>query len=92
MFKSISSIPPYSFALDTGDWAAHAAVFDPKGTFSSGATKHVPETIAAASKRISSMGRHARAVGGHFIMNILLTPTAAGADGECYAFILNGTP
>ena len=81
----------YSLGLDTGNGAARVATFTPDGTFAWALSKHVPETMDAVKKRTDAYVQKPHPSGMyHILMNIHLMPTAAGADGSCYALLFGG--
>jgi hypothetical protein len=77
----------YAYALDTGNGPARAAVFVPDGVFRSNQSNEQPVTIPDMAKKTTETGN----VGDrHLQYNIMITPTAEGADGQCYVLIVRG--
>ena len=75
----------YCYATDHGDGAARAALFTPDGSFASSGTKGVALSPKVLEERTNEGGNNGRR---HLMMNIVITPSAEGADGWAYAIIL----
>lgn len=79
----------YNRALDMGDGAGRVATFTGDGTFSSALSNHAPDNLDTIAKRTVERGNNGTR---HWVTNLIITPTAEGADGFCYLLILTGNP
>lgn len=79
----------YNRALDMGDGAGRVATFTADGTFSSALSNHAPDNLETIAKRTVERGNNGTR---HWVTNLIITPTAEGADGFCYLLILTGNP
>ena len=73
----------YAHALDLGDAQAWADTFTPDGVFSD--AKGREELVAFAKGFDENFAGHAR----HWNSQVLITPTANGADGSCYLLLVD---
>jgi hypothetical protein len=73
----------YNFAIDSGDGEAWAATFTPDGVF--GKTVGHDALVAFVADFQKRMEGRAR----HWNSNVVITPTAEGANGGCYLLLFN---
>jgi len=73
----------YAAGLDFGEGAARASTFTPDGTFTTSITPdRAPITVAQVAERTDKLGN----IGDrHMTLQLIITPTAEGADGFAYA-------
>lgn len=77
----------YSYAVDHGDAAGRIATFTPDGTFATARySNHQPKGVDILYKRTKERGNRGDR---HIMTNIITTATAYGAEGHCYALLLD---
>ena len=74
----------YNFSIDSGDAEGWADTFTPDGVFR-GNTEGRAALVELATNFYKGQGGAAR----HWNTNLVVTPTAEGADGACYPLLWN---
>ena len=72
----------YNFSIDSGDAEAWADTFTPDGVFG-GNTEGRAALVEFATNFYTGQGGASR----HWNTNLVVTPTAEGADGACYLLL-----
>jgi hypothetical protein len=80
----------YAHALDTGQGERFAALFTPDGEFTGGRPPGKAAEVRTPLKGTEGLTKMGSGGGGrHFTANLVITPTAEGANGSCYLLLFN---
>lgn len=76
----------YAAALDFGDGEARRATFTPEGYYSNLTSGHTPVPVQELARRTTANGNNGER---HLVVNLIVTPTAEGADGFAYLIMID---